>query len=150
MCEFLSFVIAKTPEGLKILAAADLSSHDEIISKYNLTGTEYYEAEWTISDEGDELLTVRTTDETPAAVAEKLADWVRAGWSDRQKLINHLCDELIEAGELPNMMHYQHPNWHDRTMWLFACDCADMVLPIYEKSHPDDTRVQSRPSGSTR
>ena len=29
---------------------------------------------------------------------------------------------------------------HDREIRLFACDCAEMALPIYEKKYPDDLR----------
>ena len=32
--------------------------------------------------------------------------------------------------------------WNERTARLFACDCADHVLPIYEKAYPNDTRVR--------
>ena len=28
----------------------------------------------------------------------------------------------------------------DRELRLFACDCAEMVLPIFEKKYPDDKR----------
>jgi len=32
-------------------------------------------------------------------------------------------------------------NWlDDRALRLFACDCAERVLPIYEKEYPDDDR----------
>jgi hypothetical protein len=30
--------------------------------------------------------------------------------------------------------------WNERTARLFACDCAERVLPIYEKKYPDDKR----------
>jgi hypothetical protein len=30
--------------------------------------------------------------------------------------------------------------WNERTARLFACDCAERVLPIYEKRYPDDKR----------
>jgi hypothetical protein len=30
--------------------------------------------------------------------------------------------------------------WNDRTARLFACDCADHVLGIYEKKYPEDKR----------
>jgi hypothetical protein len=31
-------------------------------------------------------------------------------------------------------------NWNERTALLFACDCAERVLPIFEKEFPDDKR----------
>jgi hypothetical protein len=30
--------------------------------------------------------------------------------------------------------------WNDRTARLFACDCAERVLPLFELAHPDDSR----------
>ena len=30
--------------------------------------------------------------------------------------------------------------WNDRTAKLFACDCAERVLPLFEKAYPDDKR----------
>ena len=30
--------------------------------------------------------------------------------------------------------------WNDRTARLFACDCAERVLPIFERERPDDER----------
>ena len=29
--------------------------------------------------------------------------------------------------------------WNERTARLFACDCAERVLPLYERRYPDDT-----------
>ena len=31
-------------------------------------------------------------------------------------------------------------NWNDKIARLFACDCAERVLPIFEKNYPDDKR----------
>jgi len=33
------------------------------------------------------------------------------------------------------------PTWNERTARLFACDCAERVLPIYAKSYPGDNRL---------
>jgi hypothetical protein len=33
----------------------------------------------------------------------------------------------------------QKTPWDERTARLFACDCAERVLPLYEKEHPNDT-----------
>lgn len=30
--------------------------------------------------------------------------------------------------------------WNEKTARLFACDCAERVLPIFEKKYPDDKR----------
>ena len=32
--------------------------------------------------------------------------------------------------------------WNERTARLFACDCAERILPIYEKARPGDGRVR--------
>lgn len=31
---------------------------------------------------------------------------------------------------------------HEREIRLFACDCAESVLPLYEKENPGDTRIR--------
>lgn len=33
--------------------------------------------------------------------------------------------------------------WNDRTVRLFAADCAEMVLPLYEQQHPNDLSVRA-------
>jgi hypothetical protein len=33
--------------------------------------------------------------------------------------------------------------WDDRRARLFACDCAERVLPLYEREHPGDDRPRS-------
>jgi hypothetical protein len=30
--------------------------------------------------------------------------------------------------------------WNDRVLRLFACDCAERALPLFEQNHPDDKR----------
>jgi len=32
--------------------------------------------------------------------------------------------------------------WNERTARLFACDCVERVLPLYEKRYPNDTRLR--------
>ena len=34
----------------------------------------------------------------------------------------------------------QIKGWHDKNLRLFACWCAEQVLPIYEHEYPDDNR----------
>lgn len=34
-------------------------------------------------------------------------------------------------------------NWNDKTARLFAADCAERVLHLYEKRYPDDARVRN-------
>lgn len=33
-------------------------------------------------------------------------------------------------------------SWDDREQRLFACDCAERVLPIFERAHPGDLRTR--------
>lgn len=33
--------------------------------------------------------------------------------------------------------------WSDHTARLFACDCAERVLHLYESKYPDDIRVRN-------
>lgn len=33
--------------------------------------------------------------------------------------------------------------WNERTARLFACDCAERVLPIYERDYPNDRRPRA-------
>jgi hypothetical protein len=34
-------------------------------------------------------------------------------------------------------------NWNERTARLFACDCAERVLPIFEREYPNDKRPRN-------
>jgi hypothetical protein len=46
--------------------------------------------------------------------------------------------DMICAGRARLVRHLE--TWTDRTARLFACDCAERLLPIYEKKYPDDKR----------
>lgn len=35
------------------------------------------------------------------------------------------------------------PAWNERTARLFACDCAERVLPVFERQYPDDHRPRT-------
>ena len=35
------------------------------------------------------------------------------------------------------------PTWNERTAGLFACDCAEHVLHLFERSNPGDSRVRN-------
>jgi len=37
----------------------------------------------------------------------------------------------------------QLTTWNSRTQRLFACDCAEHVLPLYERRHPNDARPRN-------
>lgn len=41
----------------------------------------------------------------------------------------------------------EHLKWNERTARLFAADCAERVLPLWEREHPDDERPRYEPAG---
>jgi hypothetical protein len=71
------------------------------------------------------------------------------GW---EKLLNHLGktqsdDESLELrtilesnGLNDTIWAFQAVDGKDKEIRLFAADCAEFVLPIYEKNYPDDKR----------
>jgi len=52
--------------------------------------------------------------------------------------------EVVEAGDKVVVREARLlrrlETWNDRTARLFACDCAERVLPLFEGEHPADTR----------
>ena len=73
----------------------------------------------------------------------------KEGW---KKLLNHLGkiqsdDEPLDLRTILESNGLNHTIWafravegKDKEIRLFAADCADMALPIYEKRYPDDKR----------
>ena len=71
------------------------------------------------------------------------------GW---KKLLNHLGkteadNEVLELRTILVSNGIEHTLWafravdgKDKEIRLFAADCAEMVLPIYEKEYPNDYR----------
>ena len=56
-------------------------------------------------------------------------------------------DEPLPIAKIVELNGIQDAVWalrtikgHDRELRLFACDCAEMVLPLYEKEYHDDDR----------
>ena len=74
---------------------------------------------------------------------------INFGWG---KLLNHLNktesdDEPLELRTILESNGIKHTLWafravdgKDKEIRLFAADCAEMVLPIYEKEYPNDYR----------
>ena len=68
------------------------------------------------------------------------------------KLLNHLNktdadNEVLELRTILESNGIEHTLWSfravdgkDKEIRLFAADCAEMVLPIYEKEYPNDYR----------
>ena len=79
----------------------------------------------------------------------KIKDYLpcKEGW---EKLLNHLSktqsdDEPLELRTILESNGLDDTIWafravegKDKEIRLFAADCAEMVLPIYEKHYPDD------------
>ena len=131
MCNFLSFKIEKSPEGLKVVTAKDLESHSEIPG-------DGYEGEWTDNDE----LEVRVAPDTSDCVKSELEAYVRKTYKTRQKMIDKLIVQYLKTGVLPDHF-YEHSKLNDRKLRLFACDCAEHALPIFKKAYPDDKRPRT-------
>ncbi len=78
----------------------------------------------------------------------------RSGWhvTDREHLIDWLSDEIYVAEIGGDWLFYGEKtvasrarlthqlNWDKRIAHLFAADCAEDVLHIFETDHPHDTR----------
>ena len=79
----------------------------------------------------------------------KLHSPCKDGW---EKLLNHLNktqsdDEVLELRTILESNGLDDTIWalkavegKDKEIRLFAADCAEMVLPIYEKDYPSDSR----------
>jgi len=79
----------------------------------------------------------------------------RSGWhyTDEDNIIEWLNDQIFEVEVRGEEIHdrdkhasqemrmvRKYEGWNERTARLFACDCAEHVLPIFEKTLPDDKR----------
>jgi hypothetical protein len=72
--------------------------------------------------------------------------------TDTEHLLNWLNSTIYEAEPSSELIRgddkvacrsvrlLKKMNWDDRIARLFACDCAERVLPLYEKNYPDDKR----------
>lgn len=70
--------------------------------------------------------------------AEYLLDWLNATIYEAEP-----SEELIEGDDkivCRSVRLLKKLHWDDRVARLFACDCAERVLPIYERDYPDDKR----------
>jgi hypothetical protein len=137
MCQFLSFLIVPTPNGLSILTDGVLTSHDTIIKTHH--PPKYYEGEWL----DDDSVVIRVTHDTSEAIADKIATWVRANYT-RHRIVNAQIISDLKAGIVPDgLLYLVHPKWNERTQQIFACDCAERVLPVWKRKYPDDKRPEA-------
>lgn len=69
---------------------------------------------------------------------DHLLDWLNATIYEAEP-----SEELIEGDDkivCRSVRLLRKMHWDDRIARLFACDCVERVLPIYEKEYPDDKR----------
>ena len=69
----------------------------------------------------------------------QLLDWIA-----RDLFVAEADGETVDAGDkivCRRVRIVEHlTGWNERTARLFAADCAERVLPIFEKKHPNDHR----------
>ena len=75
--------------------------------------------------------------------ARQLLEWLyteiwEAEYDDAKLVIDRGNKLAIQRARVVRKLD----TWNDRTARLFACDCAEMVLPIFEKNYPDDMRAR--------
>jgi hypothetical protein len=73
--------------------------------------------------------------------AQQLLEWLNAEvweaeYDDAKLVIDHGDKLAVQRTRVIRKLD----TWSDRTARLFACDCAEMVLPLFEKDYPNDTR----------
>jgi hypothetical protein len=129
MCQLISFKVVPTTTGLTLAFDMTLNSHADI----NGPG---YECEWTVEDG----LTVRVPPDKSDHTETIVKDWITAQFKDRDALIRHAAIGILEQGQVPNIYDWEVAGWTDKEKRLFACDCAEHTLPIYEKEYPDVKR----------
>ena len=125
MCEFISFKIEQTKSGLVIHTAPSLSDHSDIKEGG-------YEGEWTRAG-----IEIRVPDDVSDNVRDELEKFVKKTYWTRKNMADKLIVEYLEKGVLPDHF-WEHSKLNDRKLSLFACDCAEHVLPIYEKKYPNN------------
>ncbi len=47
-----------------------------------------------------------------------------------------LSERILFVSLMPHLFFFAVAHWFDRERRLFACDCAERVLPIFERAHP--------------
>ena len=52
-----------------------------------------------------------------------------------------ICDDKVVVAEARLVRHV--PGWTHQNLVIFACDCAERVLSIFEKTLPDDKRTRA-------
>ena len=71
----------------------------------------------------------------------QLLEWLNAEiweaeYDDAKMVIGHGDKLAVQRARVIRKLEA----WNERTARLFACDCAEMVLPIFEKDYPNDKR----------
>ena len=65
------------------------------------------------------------------------------GWLNERIFVAEVAGEIIKSSDKEKWVARKvrlvsETAWDERTARLFACDCAEHVLPIYEQDYPDD------------
>jgi hypothetical protein len=69
---------------------------------------------------------------------EHLFDWLNASIYEAEPFKEMLVGDDKVVCRSVRLLRKMH--WDDRIARLFACDCAERVVPLYEKDYPDDKR----------
>lgn len=132
MCEFISGAVRETENGLEIKSSPVMDSHQDVIEKHNL------------SDDDGWIMYEWVKDDKPVlfGVSKEIRTRIRKQFikqfGSRDKLILQLAIEHCEHGEIPDIWKWNVDGFGDKEKRLFAYECAEYVLPIYEKTYPDD------------
>ena len=75
---------------------------------------------------------------------DRIIQWLQANIYEveiRGKVLEDDDHEKVCAQEMRLLRKCE--GWNERTARLFACDCAERVLPIFEKEYPDNKRPRN-------
>jgi len=67
------------------------------------------------------------------------------GWLNERIFVAEVAGEIIKSSDKEKWVASKvrlvsETEWDERTARLFACDCAEHVLYLYERDYPDDKR----------
>jgi hypothetical protein len=70
------------------------------------------------------------------------------GWLNARIFVAETDGELVESTDHEKWVARKvrlvsETAWNERTARLFACDCAEHVLYLYERKYPDDNRPRN-------
>ncbi len=138
MCEFISGFVDKNGY---VKIAPSMDSHSEAVEYFDIKEKDIlYPFEWTKND--DFTIFMADGEEENKKLSNELVEKVCKKYGSRNELILQTAIEHCKKGKLPAIWEWEVNGWGDKEKRLFACDCAERVLPIYEKHMPNDSRVR--------